>query len=143
MEKRIIMYKIGYTQGAFDMFHIGHLNLLKHAKEKCEYLIVGVNTDELIADYKAKHAVIPLAERMSILEAIRYVDKVVPADTLDKTDIVKQLKCDAIFIGDDWANDPRWIRTKKDMKKIGVDVIFLPYTQDTNSTLLREKLKNY
>ena len=136
----IIMYKIGYTQGAFDMFHIGHLNLIKNAKAQCEYLIVGVNTDELIHDYKDKDTVIPLEERMAIIESLKYVDEVIPAYELDKKAIVIDKKCDVIFVGSDWERSERWQKTKEEMKKRGVDVVFLPYTRETNSTLLREKL---
>ena len=134
---------IGYTQGTFDMFHIGHLNLIKNAKSNCDYLIVGVNTDELISSYKSKSAVIPLEERMAIIEAIKYVDKVVPCDTLNKTVAYENLKFNKIFIGDDWKGNPRWIETENQMSKYGVEVVYLKYTQNTSSTLLREKLVDY
>ena len=134
---------IGYTQGTYDMFHIGHLNLLRNAKEKCDYLIVGVNTDELISSYKSKSAVVPLEERMAIIEAIKYVDRVVSCDTLDKTIAYKNLRFNKIFIGDDWKGNPRWIETEKQMSKHGVEVVYLKYTQNTSSTLLREKLVDY
>ena len=134
---------IGYTQGTFDMFHIGHLNLIKNAKEKCDYLIVGVNTDELVKSYKNKSAVVPLDERMEIISAIKYVDKVISCSTLDKKEIFKNNHFDVLFIGDDWKGNERWIKTEEEMAQLGVKLVFLPYTKNTNSTLLREKLGNY
>lgn len=131
---------IGFTAGAFDMFHIGHLNLLENAKARCDYLIVGVNTDELIASYKNKHAIVPLEERMQIVRAIRYVDEVMSIDTLDKESIWKKKMFDIVFIGDDWKGSTRWKETEQAMKKINVEVIYLPYTIGTTSTLLRERL---
>lgn len=137
------MYEIGFTQGAFDMFHIGHLNLLRNAKAQCKYLIVGINSDELIKKYKAKEAIIPINERVAIVEAIKYVDEVIITDTLEKRQIVQNKKCNAIFVGSDWKDNERWLKTKEEMQTIGVDVIFLPYTEKTSSTLIREKLNNY
>ena len=134
---------IGFTAGAFDMFHVGHLNLIKNAKARCDYLIVGVNTDELIANYKHKKAVVPLDERLQIIEAIKYVDEVIPVDTLDKEKMWKRKKFDVVFIGDDWKGTARWNETEQVMKKYGVEVTYLPYTTGTTSTLLREKLKEY
>ena len=134
---------IGYTQGTFDMFHIGHLNLIKNAKERCDYLIVGVNTDELVKSYKNKSAVVPLDERMEIISAIKYVDKVVSCSTLDKKEMFNNNHFDLLFIGDDWKGNERWIKTEEEMTQLGVKLVFLPYTKNTNSTLLREKLGNY
>lgn len=134
---------IGFTAGAFDMFHVGHLNLIKNAKARCDYLIVGVNTDDLIAEYKHKKAVVPLDERLQIVEAIKYVDEVIPIETLDKEVIWKRKKFDVVFIGDDWKGSVRWNETEQAMKKYGVEVIYLPYTTGTTSTLLREKLREY
>lgn len=131
---------VGFTAGAFDMFHVGHLNLLKNAKARCDYLIVGVNTDELIASYKSKIAVVPLDERIQIVSAIKYVDEVIPVDTLDKEIMWNKKKFDVVFIGDDWKGSERWNQTEKVMREHGVDVVYLPYTTGTTSTLLREKL---
>lgn len=131
---------IGFTAGAFDMFHVGHLNLIKNAKARCDYLIVGVNTDELISSYKSKSAVVPLEERIQIVSAIKYVDEVIPVDTLDKEVMWNKKKFDVVFIGDDWKGTERWNQTEKVMTKYGVDVVYLPYTTGTTSTLLREKL---
>ena len=130
-------YKIGYTQGTFDMFHIGHLNLLKHAKELCELLIVGVNSDNLVEEYKHKIPVINEVNRMEILQAIRYVDDVVIAHTLKKTDMHKLLHFDCIFIGDDWKDNERWLQTERELKELNADVVYLPYTKGVSSTMLR------
>ena len=134
---------IGFTAGAFDMFHVGHLNLIKNAKARCDYLIVGVNTDELISSYKNKHAVVPLEERLQIIESVKYVDEVIAVDTLDKEAMWNKKQFDLLFIGDDWKGSARWNETEETMKKYGVEVVYLPYTTGTTSTLLREKLKEY
>ena len=114
MEKK---YKIGYTQGVYDMFHIGHLNLLNHAKEYCEHLIVGVNADELVKEYKHKTPVINEMERAEIVRNIKAVDEVVIAHTLDKLIALDLYHFDVIFIGDDWKGNPRWERTRIDLGK--------------------------
>ena len=134
---------IGYTQGTFDMFHIGHLNLIRNAKRHCDYLIVGVNKDELVESYKNKRPIIPLAERVEIVRAIRYVDEVIATDTLDKTKIWEKVHFDEIYIGDDWKGNERWEKTGKEMEQLGAKLVFLPYTKDTSSTMLREKLTQY
>lgn len=133
----------GYTQGTFDMFHIGHLNLLKRAKECCDRLVVGVNSDELVAEYKSKNAVVPLEERLEIVKSIRFVDDAVVCDTLDKEVALQKLGFNVLFIGDDWKGSERWNKTEKRMNELGVKVVYLPYTKDTNSTLLREKILDY
>lgn len=131
---------IGFTAGAFDMFHVGHLNLIKNAKARCDYLIVGVNTDELISSYKNKKVVVPLEERLQIVESIKYVDEVIAVDTLDKEIMWNRKKFDYLFIGDDWKGSERWNATEEVMKEHDVEVVYLPYTRGTTSTLLREKL---
>ena len=134
---------IGYTQGTFDTFHIGHLNLIRNAKRHCDYLIVGVNKDELVESYKNKRPIIPLEERVEIVRAIRYVDEVIATDTLDKTKIWEKVHFDEIYIGDDWKGNERWEKTGKEMEQLGAKLVFLPYTKDTSSTMLREKLTQY
>lgn len=144
MKGRVFMRKIvGYTQGTYDMFHIGHLNLIKNAKRHCDYLIVGVNADDLVEQYKEKRPIVPLNERVEIVRAIKYVDEVVVTTTLDKKEMWDKLRFDEIYIGDDWKGNERWEQTGKDMEKLGAKLVFLPYTKDTSSTMLREKLRCY
>ena len=130
-------YKIGYTQGVYDMFHIGHLNILNRAKEQCEHLVVGINTDALVERYKHKTPVINEAERMEIVRNIKAVDEVVLAETLDKRIQHDKIGFDVIFIGSDWKGNPRWEATKQEMQKEGVEVVFLPHTEGVTSTMLR------
>lgn len=130
-------YRIGYTQGVYDMFHIGHLNLLNRAKQYCDYLIVGVNSDELVSSYKHKMPVIGEEERRTIVENIRAVDQCIIAPTLDKVQMYNKLNFNVIFIGDDWKGSPRWIQTEDELRKIGVDVRYLPHTSGVCSTDLR------
>ncbi len=131
-------YKIGYTQGVYDMFHIGHLNLLNNAKNYCEYLIVGVNSDNLVEQYKHKVPVINQEERRIIVENIKAVDACEIVDTLDKVENYRRLHFDAIFIGDDWKGNARWAKTEEDLKPFGVDVVYLPHTEGVCSTDLRK-----
>lgn len=130
-------YKIGYTQGVYDMFHIGHLNLINNAKKYCDYLIVAVNSDELVRSYKNKTPIINQEERRYIIENIKAVDKAVIAESLDKTVQLEKYNFDAIFIGDDWKGNSRWEKTREELSKMGIDVIFLPHTNGICSTDLR------
>lgn len=134
---------IGYTQGTYDMFHIGHLNLLRNARRECDYLIVGVNSDQLIQSYKNKSAIVPLEERMDIVAALRFVDQVISCDSLDKLEICLKYNINKVFIGDDWKGNERWVRTEKELAPYGIEVVYLPYTKNTSSTMLREKLQDY
>ena len=133
-------YKLGFTQGTFDMFHIGHLNLLKHAKEQCEILIVGVNSDELVLQYKNKTTIINESDRLEIVKALRVVDDAVLCHTLDKEIAWENIHFDAIFIGSDWKGNARWKRTEQEMAQHGTVVIYLPHTDGISSTILKEKL---
>lgn len=133
-------YKVGYTTGVFDMFHVGHLNVLRRAKEQCEYLIVGVSTDELVERYKHKKTIIPFEERKEIIEAIEYVDQVVNQEDRDKFKAWEKLKFDVMFVGDDWKGNPLFVEVEEMLNEVGVDVVYFPYTKDTSSTILREKL---
>ena len=132
-------YKIGYTTGVFDMFHIGHLNILKRAKEQCEYLIVGVTTDELCMSRKNKKPIINQTDRMEIVGAIKYVDKVVPQTSMNKMDAYKELKFDVLFHGSDWQGSDMYNKITEEFAELGVDVVFLPYTNGISTTLIREK----
>ena len=133
-------YKVGYTTGVYDMFHIGHLNILKRAKEQCDFLIVGVSTDELVSDYKNKKPVIPFKDRVAIVEAIKYVDQVVPQTTMNKMDAWETLHYDVMFHGSDWKNSEMYNKITEDLHRVGVDVVFLPYTQGISTTILAEKI---
>lgn len=130
-------YKVGYTQGVYDMFHIGHLNLINHAKEYCDYLVVGINSDRLVEEYKHKHTVINETERALIVKNIKAVDDVIIADTLDKEETLSKIHFDAIFIGDDWKGSERWNATEEALAKHGVDVVYLKHTDGISSTILR------
>ena len=132
-------YNIGYTQGTFDMFHIGHLNLLHQARELCDCLIVGVNTDLLVNEYKHKQPVVNERDRAAIIGELRCVDRVVLCDTLSKTDAWQRLHFDAIFIGSDWKGNERWRQTELDLKPLGAEVVYLRHTDGISSSLLREK----
>lgn len=136
MEKKIV----GYTTGVFDMFHIGHLNILKRAKEKCDYLIVGVSTDELCLSYKHKAPIVPFVERKAIVEAIKYVDEVVPQVDRNKFGAWENYKFDVMFVGDDWKGSPLFSALEERFKEVGVSIVYFPYTTGTSSTVLREKL---
>ena len=133
-------YKIGYTTGVYDMFHIGHLNILKHAKEQCEYLIVGVTTDDLCVARKNKKPIICEADRMAIVQAIRYVDKVVPQGDMDKLSAVKEHGVNAVFVGSDWKGTPSWEKYEREFAEVGCDVVYLDHTDGISSTILRERM---
>ena len=133
-------FRIGYTTGVFDLFHIGHLNVLKNAKAQCNYLIVGVSTDELVEEYKHKKPIIPYEERVKIVEAIKYVDEVVPQTSMDKFMAWEKLKYNALFHGDDWKNTPMYNKYLEEFEGTGVELVFLPHTDGTSSTLLTEVL---
>lgn len=133
-------YKVGYTTGVYDMFHIGHLNILKRAKERCECLIVGVTTDELVS-YKNKKTIIPHNERMEIVESIKYVDKVVVQEDMDKMGAWEKYQFDVIFVGSDWKGTEKWNEFEKQFSAVGVDIVYFPYTEGTSSTQLRDVLQ--
>lgn len=131
---------IGYTTGVFDMFHIGHLNILRRAKEQCDYLIVGVSTDELVQSYKSKTPIIPYDERAEIVRSIRYVDEVVPQETRDKMEALKKYHFNKMFVGDDWKGSTLFTQVEQKMKELDVEIVYFPYTKGTSSTFLRETL---
>lgn len=133
-------YKIGYTTGVFDMFHIGHLNILKRAKEQCDYLIVGVTTDDLCISRKHKKPIINSQERMAIVEAICFVDKVVPQNDMDKLSAIKKYGADVVFVGSDWKGTPSWVEYEKQFNAQGCAVVYLDHTDGISSSILRERL---
>ena len=132
---------IGYTTGVFDLFHVGHLNILRRAKEQCDYLIVGVSTDELVEQYKNKRPVIAFEERCEIVKAIRYVDEVVPQVDRDKYAAWERLKFQRMFVGDDWKGSAIFSELEARLKPHGVEIVYFPYTKDTSSTMLKDALK--
>ena len=131
---------IGYTTGVYDMFHVGHLNILRHAKEQCDFLIVGVSTDELVEKEKHKHPVIPFEDRMAIVGAIRYVDQVVPQVDKNKFGAWEKLHINKMFVGSDWQGTPQWQPFENQFKPVGVKIIYLPHTEGISSSTLREKI---
>jgi glycerol-3-phosphate cytidylyltransferase len=134
------MKKIGYTTGVFDLFHIGHLNILKRARLECDHLIVGVTTDELCVSAKNQKPFIPFQERMDLVEAVKYVDEVVPQTSYDKMEAWNNLKFDKMFVGDDWKGTDQWNQIEKEFSQFGVEIIYFPYTTHTSSTILRKIL---
>lgn len=135
-------YNVGYTTGVFDMFHIGHLAILKHAKEQCNYLIVGVSSDELVHDYKNKMPVITLKDRMEIISELRCVDEVVVQTNMDKYEAWNRLHFDALFHGDDWKKTKMYNEIEVKLNSVGVDVVYLPHTPGISTTILTEIVKS-
>lgn len=131
---------IGYTTGVYDMFHIGHLNILRKAKECCDYLIVGVSTDELVQKEKNKTPIIPYEERRQIVEAIRYVDKVVPQVDKNKYAAWQKYHFDKMFVGSDWKGTKQWQEYEEQFSEVGVEIVYFDHTDGISSTILREKL---
>jgi glycerol-3-phosphate cytidylyltransferase len=130
---------IGYTAGVYDLFHIGHLNLLRNAKSFCNKLIVGVTTDELVS-YKNKKPIIPFTERIEIVRQCKYVDLAIPQYSIDKVDIIEKIKADYLFVGDDWYKKAKWKLMDKRLAKLKCKVIYFPYTKGTSSTLINNIL---
>ena len=132
---------IGYTTGVFDLFHVGHLNMLKNAKAMCDKLIVGVTVDELVS-YKHKKAVIPFEERLEIVRSIEYVDVAIPQTSMNKFVAWEKLKFDVMFVGDDWYGTDKWRDYEKQFNEVGVRIIYFPYTKGTSSTLINQTLNS-
>ena len=132
---------IGYTTGVYDLFHIGHLNLLKNAKGLCDKLIVGVSSDELVYIYKKKKPVIPFEERIEIVRNIKFVDTAVVQNTIDKFDAWEKLRYNILFVGDDWYNTPKWKKLESKFSQVNVKIIYFPYTKGTSSTLINKILE--
>jgi len=146
MEKRIMRKNnnsriIGYTAGVYDMFHIGHLNVIRNAKAQCDYLIVAVSTDELVEKEKHKTPVIPFEERKEIISALKYVDEVVPQIDKNKLGAWEKYKFDKMFVGSDWQGTPQWEKYEKELKPHGVEIVYLPHTDGISSTKLTELIK--
>jgi glycerol-3-phosphate cytidylyltransferase len=132
--------RIGYAPGVYDMFHIGHLNILRNSRLACDYLIAGVVSDDLSRRAKGKSPVIPLAERLEIVRSIRYVDEAVAEDVPTKLEMWERLHFDVIIKGDDWRGTDKGNRLEREFAEVGVQVFYLPYTVHTSSTMLRQAL---
>ncbi|MFX0132888.1 MAG: adenylyltransferase/cytidyltransferase family protein [Candidatus Hodarchaeota archaeon] len=130
---------IGYTTGVFDLFHIGHLNLLRNAKALCDKLIVGVTVDELV-QYKNKKSIIPFEERLEIVRNIKCVDAVIPQESINKFEAWQKLKYDILFVGDDWYNTDKWEEYEEKLKTVGVRIVYFPYTKGISSSYINEIL---
>lgn len=130
---------IGYTTGVYDLFHIGHLNLLKNAKGMCDKLVVGVTVDELVA-YKGKKAMIPFEDRIEIVRSIKYVDAAVPQYDMDKLTACKKLKANILFVGDDWYATEKWQDYERQFKEAGIQIVYFPYTKGISSTQITRAL---
>lgn len=126
----------GYATGVFDMFHVGHLNLLRRARAECDHLVVGVTTDEVVRQRKRKSPVIPFHERVEIVSAIRYVDEVVAQEDMDKFRAWERLRFQRVFVGNDWKGTPAWQEYERQFTSVGVEVVYFPYTDGTSSTKL-------
>lgn len=131
---------IGYTAGVYDLFHIGHLNLLKNAKAMCDKLVVGVTTDDLVS-YKGKKAMIPFEDRIEIVRSIKYVDAVVPQSDMDKLTMCKKLGAQILFVGDDWYGTEKWKKYEEEFKQAGIQIVYFPYTKGISSTLITKTLE--
>lgn len=131
---------IGYTCGVYDLFHIGHLNLLKNAKGMCDKLVVGVTVDDLVA-YKGKHAMIPYEDRAEIVRSIKYVDAVIPQYDMDKLAACKKLGATILFVGDDWYGTEKWNKYEEEFKKEEIKIVYFPYTKGISSTKITKALK--
>ncbi len=134
-------FKIGYTTGTFDLFHVGHLNLLEKAKENCEILIVGVSTDELVKDYKGELPVIPFEDRIRIVGALKCVDKVIAQKTLNKLDVLPDIQYDVLFHGDDWKNTKMYNEIEEKLREQKVSCIYFPYTKSVSTKSIKEKIQ--
>ena len=140
MKKDII---IGFTSGVFDLFHIGHVNILKNAKSMCDKLIVGITSDELMLSYKNKKPVIPFIERAEIVRSIKFVDSVVVQENMNKFETWKKIKFDLMFVGDDWHKNEKWAEYEKLFSEVNVKIIYFPYTKGTSSTKINKILDTF
>ena len=131
---------VGYTTGVFDLFHIGHLNLLRNARAMCDRLVVAITADELVMEYKKKKPIIPFTERCEILRAMRCVDVVIAQETMNKFAAWEKLRFDVLFVGDDWYKTPTWVNMQKRFDEVGVRIVYFPYTTGTSSTLINDIL---
>ncbi|MGS0685691.1 adenylyltransferase/cytidyltransferase family protein [Nakamurella sp. GG22] len=129
--------RIGYAPGAYDLFHVGHLNILRHAKSNCDHLIAGVVSDEMCLEAKGHRPVIPLAERLEIVSHISYVDEVFAETVPEKLETWRTVRFDVLFKGDDWRGTPKGLKLERDFAAVGVEIVYFPYTMHTSSSMLR------
>ena len=134
-------FKVGYTTGTFDLFHVGHLNILEKAKENCEYLIVGVSTDELVKEYKGESPVISFEDRIRIIRALKCVDKAIPQQTMNKLDVLEDIQYDVLFHGDDWKNTEMYNEIEEKMAEKNISCVYFPYTKSISTQSIKEKVK--
>jgi glycerol-3-phosphate cytidylyltransferase len=134
-------FRVGYAPGVYDMFHVGHLNLLRTARLACDYLIAGVVSDEMAERAKGREPIIPLAERLEIVRSSRYVDDAVVEDVAEKLEMWQRVRFDLIIKGDDWRGTAKGEKLERDFASVGVEVVYLPYTVHTSSTVLRQALR--
>lgn len=135
------MTRIGFAPGVYDLFHVGHLNILREARQHCDWLVAGVTSDDLAASLKGHAPVVPLAERLEIVRSLRYVDDAVVEADVDKLKTWKRVGFHVIFKGDDWRGTPKWEMLERRFEQVGVEVVYFPYTKHTSSTLLRAALQ--
>ncbi|RSS84254.1 cytidyltransferase [Streptomyces sp. WAC06614] len=133
-------YRVGYAPGAYDLFHIGHLNILRHARSQCDYLVAGVVSDEMAERAKGRRPMIPLVERLEIVRSVKYVDAAFVETVPDKVETWRQVRFDVLFKGDDWRGTAKGDKLEADFAAVGVDVVYFPYTVHTSSTQLRRAL---
>lgn len=133
-------HRVGYAAGAFDLFHVGHLNILKHARSQCDYLIAGVVSDEMLQLTKGISPVVPLTERLEIVRNIRFVDEAIAEVVPDKLETWREVRFDVFFKGDDWRGTAKGLRLEREFAAVGVEVVYFPYTMNTSSTVLRRAL---
>lgn len=134
-------FKVGYTTGTFDLFHVGHLNILEKAKENCEYLIVGVSTDELVKEYKGESPVISFEDRIRIIRALKCVDKAIPQRTMNKLDVLEDIQYDVLFHGDDWKNTEMYNEIEEKLAEKNISCVYFPYTKSISTQNIKEKVK--
>jgi glycerol-3-phosphate cytidylyltransferase len=133
--------RVGYAAGVFDLFHIGHLNILRHAKSQCDHLVAGVVSDELCEATKGTRPVVPLVERLEIVSSIACVDSAVAETHPDRLETWKEVRFNVFFKGDDWRGTPKGLRLERAFAEVGVEVVYFPYTVHTSSTALRRALE--
>jgi glycerol-3-phosphate cytidylyltransferase len=133
--------RVGYAPGVYDLFHVGHLNILREARRHCDYLIAGVVSDEMAFQAKGRLPVVPLAERLEIVQHITYVDEAVAETVPDKLEMWSRHPFEVIFKGDDWRGTPKGDKLERDFATVGVQVVYFPYTIQTSSTFLRTALE--